>query len=132
MIKIFSYSIFTLLSGLSLVKSSAVYADDIKKNQPSMAFLEYLADQVEVNGKLVGPIDMNTNEKSTIESVKPSTLTKTNNMTKLKNTINKSTVNKKTTIKNVSASTTNKAQLEQSAKLKQSPNKHTAEEKIDE
>jgi hypothetical protein len=58
MSKIVHYSLLLAIGGLGLVKSCPLKATETTKHQPSMAFLEYLADQVEVNGQLIGPTDM--------------------------------------------------------------------------
>jgi phage FluMu protein gp41 len=48
-------------------KPSSINEPSSIVKQPSMAFFEYLADQVEVEGKLVGPMDMQ-NSKSKLLS----------------------------------------------------------------
>jgi len=59
--KKFSHSLLVFLGVSSLLKCYPLSAEETNKKQPSMAFLEYLADQVDVDGELVGPIDMKTN-----------------------------------------------------------------------
>ncbi len=44
-----------------LFSITTLNAAEVENKQLSIAFLEYLADQVEVNGELIGPIDMQAN-----------------------------------------------------------------------
>jgi hypothetical protein len=48
-----------LLSMLLLLGLPQLQAQESKQALPSLALLEYLADMTEVDGKLVGPQDMN-------------------------------------------------------------------------
>ncbi|WP_091990768.1 hypothetical protein [Pseudoalteromonas denitrificans] len=62
--KMHYYSVL-LISG---VTPCAVYANNkIPEKIPDMAFLEYLADMVEVNGELVGPLDIKSKKIKTAQ-----------------------------------------------------------------
>lgn len=76
--KTFSHSLLVFLGVSSLLKCYPLSAEEMNKKQPSMAFLEYLADQVEVDGKLIGPIDMKTTTTA-ISSAKTITTDKLSN-----------------------------------------------------
>lgn len=60
--KRFKASLLTLCSSFLLVKPIMLKAADDINKQPSMAFFEYLADQIEADGKLIGPMDMQKNK----------------------------------------------------------------------
>jgi len=58
MSKKYKLNLISIISLAIVAKPLPVVAVEEENKQPSMAFFEYLADQVEVDGKLVGPMDL--------------------------------------------------------------------------
>jgi len=75
MSKKYKLNIISIISLVMAAKPLLVIAADEENKQPSMAFLEYLADQVEVDGKLVGPMDLQSDEKTIAKKVNEKTIT---------------------------------------------------------